>query len=117
MDKGSGGCVRQLSNAVITKYYIDTIGEGDVAFLARADIDSGNQENGRTLHMSFIAMFYDTGNKRKNYLPPEYEPINSVEDLPGLRGLVLLADNRRYVYMTKIKGNDPTNPLSLSQAE
>jgi hypothetical protein len=99
------------------KYYIDTTGEGDGAFLAGADFDSGNPKNGRTLHMSLTAMFYDTGIERKNYLPPGYEPINSVEDLPGLRGPVRLADNRRYANMTKIMGHDPTNPLSLSQAE
>jgi hypothetical protein len=99
------------------KYYIDTTGEGDGAFLAGADFDSGIPENGRTLHMSLTAMFYDTGIKRKNYLPPGYEPIYSVEDLPGLRGPVRLADNRRYANMTKIMWHDPTNPLSFSQAE
>jgi hypothetical protein len=99
------------------KYFIDTTGEGDGAFLAGADFDLGNPENGRTLHMSLTAMFYDTGTERKNYLPQSYEPIRSVDDLPGLRGPVRLPDNRRYANMTKIMAHDPTNPLSLSEAE
>lgn len=99
------------------KYFIDTTGEGDGAFLAGADFELGSPESGHTLHMSLTAMFYDTGQVRKRYLPPGYEPIRSVDDLPGLRGPVKLPDNRRYANMTKIMAHDPTNPLSLSQAE
>lgn len=99
------------------QFFIDATGEGDLAFLAGAQFDQGHPANGRTLHMSLTAMFYDTGMKRTPYLPPGFEPINTVEDLPGLRGPVRLNDNRRYANMTKVMGHDPTDPFSLSKAE
>jgi len=97
--------------------FIDATGEGDLAFLSGADFELGHPENRRTLHMSLTAMFYDTGEPREPYLPPGFEPIESKDDLPGLHGPVRLADNRRYANMTKVMGHDPTDPLSLSQAE
>jgi hypothetical protein len=99
------------------QYFIDASGEGDLAFLSGADFELGNPENGRTLHMSLTAMFYDTGELREPYLPAGYRPIENKEDLPGLHGPVKLADNRLYANMTKIMGHDPTHPISLSQAE
>ena len=99
------------------QFFIDATGEGDLAFLAGADYQMGHPENGRTLHMSLTAMFHDTGELREPYLPPGFAPIHSVEDLPGLHGPVKLGDNRVYANMTKIMGHDPTDPLSLSQAE
>jgi len=99
------------------QYFIDATGEGDLAYLCDADFELGHPENGRTLHMSLTAMFYDTGEPREPYLPPGYDPIEHVDDLPGLRGPVKLADNLCYANMTKLMGYDPTNPVSLSQAE
>jgi hypothetical protein len=99
------------------KYFIDTTGEGDLAFRAGADFQLGHPENGRTLHMSLTAMFHDTREPREPYLPPGFAPIHSKEELPGLHGPVKLGDNRVYANMTKIMGHDPTDPISLSQAE
>jgi hypothetical protein len=99
------------------KYFIDATGEGDLAFLAGADYQVGHPEHGHTLHMSLTAMFYDTRELREPYLPTGYAPIHTREDLPGLHGPVKLEDNRVYANMTKIMGHDPTDPLSLSQAE
>jgi hypothetical protein len=99
------------------RYFIDATGEGDLAFLAGADYQVGHPEHGRTLHMSLTAMFFDTLELREPYLPPGYAPIHTREDLPGLHGPVKLEDNRLYANMTKIMGHDPTNPVSLSQAE
>jgi hypothetical protein len=99
------------------QYFIDATGEGDLAYLCGADFELGHPENGRTLHMSLTAMFYDTGKPREPYLPPGYDPIEHVDDLPGLHGPVQLDDNRCYANMTKLMGYDPTNPISLSQAE
>lgn len=99
------------------RYYIDATGEGDLAFLSGADFQLGHPENGRTLHMSLTAMFYDTGKLRESYLPAGFAPINSQADLPGLHGPLRLADNRLYANMTKIMGHDSTDPVSLSQAE
>jgi hypothetical protein len=99
------------------QYFVDATGEGDLAYLSGADFELGHPENGRTLHMSLTAMFYDTGEQREPYLPPGYAPIEHADDLPGLRGPVRLSDNRRYANMTKVMEHDPTNPISLSQAE
>jgi hypothetical protein len=99
------------------KYFIDTSGEGDLAFLAGAEYQIGHPENGRTLHMSLTAMFHDTGKLREPYLPPGFAPIYNKEDLPGLHGPVQLPDNRLYANMTKVMGHNPTDPVSLSQAE
>lgn len=99
------------------QYFVDATGEGDLAYLCGADFELGHPENGRTLHMSLTAMFYDTGELREPYLPPGYYPIEHTDDLPGLHGPVQLDDNRCYANMTKLMGYDPTNPISLSQAE
>jgi hypothetical protein len=99
------------------KYFIDTSGEGDLAFLSGAGYQVGHPENGRTLHMSLTAMFHDTGELRESYLPPGFAPIYNKEDLPGLHGPVRLPDNRLYANMTKVMGHNPTDPVSLSQAE
>ena len=99
------------------KYFIDTSGEGDLAFLAGAEYQIGHPENGRTLHMSLTAMFHDTGKLRESYLPPGFAAIHDKEDLPGLHGPVRLPDNRLYANMTKVMGHDPTDPVSLSHAE
>ena len=99
------------------KYFIDTSGEGDLAFLAGAEYQLGHPENGRTLHLSLTAMFHDTGKPREPYLPPGFAPIHYKEDLPGLHGPVRLPDNRLYANMTKVMGHNPVDPVSLSQAE
>jgi hypothetical protein len=99
------------------QYFIDATGEGDLSFLAGAIYQIGHPENKHTLHMSLTAMFHDTGELREPYLPPGFEPIHSKEDLPGLHGPVKLDDNRVYANMTKIMGHDPTDPISISQAE
>jgi hypothetical protein len=99
------------------KYFIDTSGEGDLAFLAGAGYQVGHPENGRTLHMSLTAMFHDTGTLRESYLPPGFAPIYNKEDLPGLHGPSRLPDNRLYANMTKVMGHNPVDPVSLSQAE
>ena len=99
------------------KYFIDTSGEGDLAFLSGAEYQIGHAENGRTLHMSLTAMFHDTGKLRESYLPPGFAAIHDKEDLPGLHGPVRLPDNRLYANMTKVMGHNPTDPVSLSQAE
>jgi hypothetical protein len=99
------------------KYFIDTSGEGDLSFLSGAEYQLGHPENGRTLHMSLTAMFHDTGKLRESYLPPGFAPIYNKEDLPGLHGPVRLPDNRLYANMTKVMGHNPTDPVSLSQAE
>lgn len=98
-------------------FMIDASGEGDLAFLAGMPFQLGHPESGLTLHMSLTALFYNTGEERKAYLPPGYEPIETEDDLPGLHGPVRLPDNRLYANMTKVMGCNPTDPLSLSQAE
>ncbi|MBN2046228.1 MAG: FAD-dependent oxidoreductase [Anaerolineaceae bacterium] len=96
---------------------IDASGEGDLAALAGAEFMLGHPENGLTLHMSLSATWYDTGEVVKMTLPEGIERIESEADLPGLRGPRRLDDGRMYANMTKIMRHDPTDPVSLSDAE
>jgi hypothetical protein len=97
--------------------FIDTTGEGDLAWLAGADYEQGNPETGRTLHMSLTFILQDTGQPVSHYLPEGLEAIDDKEDLPGLHGGLRLPDGRVYCNMTKVMGHDPTSPFSLSDAE
>lgn len=98
-------------------YFLDTTGEGDLAALAGAEFMQGHPESGRTLHMSLTCVLQNTGRPVAPYLPPGLTAIDSTDDLPGLHGGVLLPDGRVYCNMTKVMGHDPTDPISLSQAE
>lgn len=119
--QGSISAVRAVSASQLMefqpKFVVDATGEGDLAFLAGADYHIGHPDSGRTLHMTLTAMFHDSGELREPYLPPGFTPIHSKEQLPGLHGPVKLDDNRVYANMTKVMGHDPTDPVSLSQAE
>ena len=97
--------------------FIDATGEGDLAWLAGAEVMQGHPESGRTLHMSLTFILQDTGSPVTPYLPAGLEPIESQDDLPGLHGGKLLPDGRVYCNMTKVMGHDPTDPVSLSDAE
>jgi hypothetical protein len=99
------------------KVFIDATGEGDLAMLAGAEYHKGHPQNGRTLHMSLAAMFYNTGMVRPSYLPSHLSPIPTKEELPGLHGPYGMADGRLYANMVKIMHHDPTDPFSLSDAE
>lgn len=97
--------------------FIDASGEGDLAWLAGAEMMQGHPESGRVLHMSLTFALQDTGQPVPDYLPEGLSPIGSQDDLPGLHGGILLPDGRVYCNMTKVMGHDPTDPFSLSDAE
>lgn len=98
-------------------YFIDTTGEGDFAALAGADFLQGDPRTGHTLHMSLTCILQDTGQPVTPYLPPGLEPIETEDDMPGLRTYHRLPDGRVYCNMTKVTQHDPTDPFSLSAAE
>lgn len=98
-------------------FFVDATGEGDLAWLAGAEVMQGHPETGRTLHMSLTCILQDTGHAVTPYLPEGLTPIEDVSDLPGLHGGRLLPDGRVYCNMTKVMGHDPTDPISLSDAE
>ena len=98
-------------------WFIDATGEGDLAALAGAAFAQGDPEHGRTLHMSLVFILADSGRPVSPYLPAGLAPINSEDELPGLHGGTRLPDGRVYCNMTKVMGHDPTDPLSLSEAE
>lgn len=99
------------------KFFIDASGEGDLAALAGAEYMQGHPDSGRTLHMTLVCHLADTGKPVKPYLPPGLKEIMGPEDLPGLSGPWRMPDGRLYASMTKIMGEDPTDPISLSRAE
>ena len=99
------------------KVFIDATGEGDLAMLAGAEFQKGHPQNGRTLHMSLAAMFFDTGMVRPSHLIGFFSPIRTIDELPGLHGPYQMADGRLYANMVKIMHHDPTDPFSLSDAE
>ena len=96
---------------------IDATGEGDLAWLAGAEVMQGHPETGRTLHMSLTFTLQDTGAPVPLYLPEGLEEIRSEAELPGLHGGLRLPDGRVYCNMTKVMGHDPTDPFSVSDAE
>jgi len=98
-------------------WFIDATGEGDLAACAGAEFMQGDPESGATLHMTLTFMLSDTGMPAEPYLPPGIEPIESWNELPGLRAHARLPDGRVYCNMTKVMGKDPTDPLALSRAE
>ena len=102
---------------VSARFVVDATGEGDLCALAGAEFEKGDPERGHTLHMSLTATMFDTGSPVTPYLPPGLSPIESDEDLPGLSGPGKLPDGRLYLNMTKVMEHDPTDPLSLSDAE
>jgi glycine/D-amino acid oxidase-like deaminating enzyme len=97
--------------------FIDATGEGDLSWLAGAETMQGHPESGRTLHMSLTFILQDTGSPVTPYLPAGLVPIETQDDLPGLHGGLRLPDGRVYCNMTKVMGHDPTDPISLSDAE
>ncbi len=97
--------------------FIDATGEGDLSWLAGAETMQGHPESGRTLHMSLTFILQDTGSPVTPYLPAGLAPIETQDDLPGLHGGLRLPDGRVYCNMTKVMGHDPTDPVSLSDAE
>jgi glycine/D-amino acid oxidase-like deaminating enzyme len=99
------------------RVFVDATGEGDLAWLAGAETMQGHPETGRTLHMSLTFILQDTGQPVTPYLPAGLVPIETQDDLPGLHGGVRLPDGRVYCNMTKVMGHDPTDPVSLSDAE
>jgi glycine/D-amino acid oxidase-like deaminating enzyme len=99
------------------KYFIDCSGEGDLCAMAGADFMKGHPDSGRMLHMSLTCILHDTGRPVQPYLPASLEPINCQDELPGLHGGLELPDGRVYCNMTKIMGEDATDPQSLSRAE
>ncbi len=108
-------CSRPLR--VAARYVLDCTGEGDLAFLAGAAFDQGHPRTGRTLHMTLTCILCDTGRPVTPYLPPGLEPVEGPEGLPGLNAHIRLPDGRVYCNMTKVLGQDPTDPFSLSDAE
>jgi hypothetical protein len=120
----SGGVVRSVRGVAASHFFdcagavfVDATGEGDLAWLAGAEVMKGHPESGRTLHMSLTCILQDTGSPVTPYLPAGLEPVESQDDLPGLHGGLLLPDGRVYCNMTKVMGHDPTDPVSLSDAE
>jgi hypothetical protein len=77
----------------------------------------GDPQRGRTLHMSLGFTLADSGQPVTPYLPAGLSPINSPDDVPGLRTNHPLPDGRVYCNMTKIVEHDPTDPSALSAAE
>jgi hypothetical protein len=108
-------CGQRLSFSA--EYFVDCSGEGVLGFLAGAPFMKGDPESGRTLHMSLSCQLIDTGREMTHYLPAGIEPILSSDDLPGLNVAIPMSDGRVYCNMTKIMGEDPTDPQSLSRAE
>jgi hypothetical protein len=102
---------------VQAKFFVDASGEGDLSFRAGAAFDKGHPQLGRTLHMSLTCMLFDTGKPVTPYLPPGLKTITSIDELPGLHGGLELPDGRVYCNMTKVMGEDATDPFSLSRAE
>lgn len=102
---------------VAADVFIDATGEGDLAWLAGVETMQGHPESGRTLHMSLTFILQNTGHSVPTYLPDGLEPIETLDDLPGLHGGRLLPDGRVYCNMTKVMAHDPTDPFSLSDAE
>lgn len=99
------------------RFFVDATGEGDLGFLAGAVFSQGHPESGRVLHLSLPFQLVDTGKPVVPYLPEGLPPIESEDDLPGLRTSLPTPDGRVYVNMTKVMGLDPTDPWQLSQAE
>ncbi len=99
------------------RYFIDCTGEGDLSALCGAQFDQGDPDGGRTLHMTLTFTLLDTGRPVNARLLPGLDPIESEDDLPGLRVRAPLPDGRLYCNMTKIMSHDPTDPWSLSAAE
>jgi len=99
------------------KFFIDATGEGDVAAAAGAEFMKGDPAHGRTLHMTLTFVLYDTGKPVQPHLPAGLEEIKSNRDLPGLGMGYVLGDGRVYFNATKVMLHDPTDPLSLSDAE
>ncbi len=112
---GLVSCSRALTASA--RVFIDCTGEGDLAALAGAEFDQGDPATGRTLHMTLTFTLHDTGRPVAPYLPPGLSPIDTEADLPGLLALAPLGDGRVYCNMTKVMGHDPTDPLSLTDAE
>jgi hypothetical protein len=108
-------CSRPLS--VSACYFIDASGEGDLGFLAGAEFMQGDPVKGRTLIMSLAFALFDTGRPVRPFLPPGFEPIKDIGELPGFDVHEPMFDGRIYCNMTKIMDHDPTDPLSLSRAE
>lgn len=108
-------CSRPLKAAA--QFFIDCAGEGDLEFLAGAKFHQGHPETGRTLQMTLTCILHDTGKTATPYLPSSLKPVEKPEDLPGLNACIPMADGRVYLNMTKVIGNDPTDPLSLTNAE
>jgi hypothetical protein len=118
-DSLTGVCIQSCSHEFAAKalYFIDATGEGDLCALAGADFMQGDPQGHRVLHMTLAAWMYDTGKQQKPYLPESLKPIRSKEELPGLGSGWVVDDNRIYMNATKVMEHDPTDPLSLSNAE
>ena len=110
-----GSCSQELEARA--SYFIDATGEGDLAALAGAEFMQGDPSGGRTLHMSLTFILYDTGRPVQPYLPPGLQEIRSADELPGLGVGFPLGDGRVYCNATKVMLHDPTDPLSLTDAE
>lgn len=108
-------CSRTMNASA--RYFIDATGEGDLAAAAGAAFLKGDPVHGYTLHMTLTFILHDTGKPVRPYLPRGLEPIQSHADLPGLSAIYPLGDGRVYFNTTKVTKHDPTDPLSLSQAE
>ena len=108
--------LRGVTREIRPRVCIDATGEGDLSAQAGAGFDQGDSA-GRTLHMSLTFCLCDTGKPVTPYLPPGLREIHDEEELPGLRAWLPLADGRVYCNMTKVMGHDPTDGLSLSEAE
>lgn len=108
-------CSRPLSASA--RFFIDASGEGDLGFLAGAEFARGDPLKGRTLFMTLTFTLFDTGRPVRPFLPPGFAPINDVNELPGFNVHARLFDGRIYCNMTKILDHDPTDPLSLTDAE
>ncbi len=112
-----GGAAASHRFQVPANVFVDATGEGDLSWLAGAEVMQGHPETGCTLHMSLTFILQDTGSPVLPYLPPGMTPIDGQDELPGLHGGLRLADGRVYCNMTKVMGKDPTDPVSLSDAE
>ncbi len=99
------------------QFWIDATGEGDLSALAGADFMKGHPQTGRTLHMTLTCHLAKVATSSEPYLPPGLDEIKSAQDLPGLNGPREMPDGRLYASMTKVMGEDPTDPFSLSRAE
>jgi hypothetical protein len=108
-------CSKTLHAAA--QYFVDATGEGDLAAAAGAEFLHGDPVHHYTLHMTLTFVLHDTGKPVRPYLPPGLKPIQSNAELPGLSAIYPLGDGRVYFNTTKVTRHDPTDPLSLSQAE